>query len=403
MRILYASLEPPYPPVSGHRLRIWNTLRALAEEGRQVTLVSFYGANEEPPIAAVEKLCPAVAWVPLEVRGADYAGRLRALGSRLPYNARRYQSRAFRNRVNEFLQENAYEAIVCDEIYHLQNIPTGNGVPVWVDTMHVAHELLQRYTACQRNPLKRLYGEWEARKMESWERDECQRASGIWACSQREREIYDGICPSLPVALVPNTVDVEEYGRSDGVGDGATLLYTGTMEWFPNQDAAAYFITEVLPKVREQVPEARFVVAGRGVPECFRRRFSGPAVEFTGAVPDMHPWIARAAVVVVPLRIGGGTRLKILEAGAMAKAIVATPFGAEGLDFVDGREIVLADRADEFAAAVVKLLRDTPRRCALGQAARERVTKQYSLPALRAALRAVLSMGAGPAAAKRSG
>ncbi|MBK5295255.1 MAG: glycosyltransferase, partial [Acidobacteriia bacterium] len=165
-------------------------------------------------------------------------------------------------------------------------------------------------------------------------------------------------------------------------------LYTGGMDWYPNRDAVKYFVDQVFPTLRQQAPGARFVVAGRNPSDEFRREFAGMAdVVFTGTVPDMRAEIAKAQVCVVPLRIGSGTRLKILEAAAISKPIVSTSLGAEGLEFRNGSEILIADDAQSFAHATAALLRDPARRAQFGAAARRRVQERYSLAALAAALR----------------
>ena len=167
---------------------------------------------------------------------------------------------------------------------------------------------------------------------------------------------------------------------------GPIVLYSGGMDWYPNRDAVEFFVAKILPPLRKLAPEVNFVVAGRSGPEKFRRRFADVSgVRFTGTVADLRAEIAKAAVCVVPLRVGSGTRLKILEAAAMAKPIVSTRIGAEGLDFVDGEEIVLADEPREFGRAVAHLLADPARRLAMGLAALRRAETQYSLPALRSA------------------
>jgi len=169
------------------------------------------------------------------------------------------------------------------------------------------------------------------------------------------------------------------------------VLYMGGMDWFPNRDAVEFFVTQILPELRVLAPEARFVVAGRNPPAEFVRRFAASGITFTGTVPDMRPEIARAAVCVVPLRIGSGTRLKILEAGAMGKPIVSTSIGAEGLDLIKGTEIILEDQPRAFAKAVADLLRDASRRRALGEEARRWVESRYSFPVLRSAVREALA------------
>jgi polysaccharide biosynthesis protein PslH len=264
-------------------------------------------------------------------------------------------------------------------------------VPVVVDTIHVAHELLSRYTACMRNPAQRLYTWMEYRKMRRWELEVCSGAAAIWACSQRERAVFEEFCPGVPVAMVPNAIDVDTYSPAPE-RDDLTLLYTGIMDWYPNLNAAEFLCFEILPHFRRLVPGAKLRIAGRCDSARILRRFARiPGVEFRGTVPEMRDELAEATVCVVPLRIGSGTRLKILEAAAMAKPIVSTRLGAEGLEFVDGEEIVLADQPEAFARAVADLLADPSRRRALGQGARRRVEQQYSLTVLRKTLRQALA------------
>jgi hypothetical protein len=192
--------------------------------------------------------------------------------------------------------------------------------------------------------------------------------------------------------VVPNVVDVKEYTLEAGEDNGK-VLFQGGMDWYPNRDAVEFFVTQIFSRIRRQVPDVRFVVAGRNPPHDFRQRLSRvPGVHFTGTVPDMRSEIASASVCVVPLRMGSGTRLKILEAAAMAKPIVSTHLGAQGLEFSDGQEIELADDPAVFANVVLKLLAAPSDRHRLGQAARNRVEQDYSLTALQASLRPPLAL-----------
>jgi len=193
---------------------------------------------------------------------------------------------------------------------------------------------------------------------------------------------------------LPNVVDTESYVPNFD-SKGTSLLFQGGMDWFPNPDAVEFFATQVLPLVQKSFPTAVFIAAGRNPSAAMVARYSNmPGVNLTGTVPDMRPYLEDAAVCVVPLRIGSGTRLKILESAAAGKAMVSTRLGAEGLDFVDGQEIILADTPADFAAAVVELLRDEPKRRAMAMAARKRVAERYSYANLRQTLaKALASLG----------
>jgi glycosyltransferase involved in cell wall biosynthesis len=193
----------------------------------------------------------------------------------------------------------------------------------------------------------------------------------------------------MPVTVVPNVVDVHSYKVAD-TDDGAGVLFIGGMDWFPNRDAVEFFEEAVLPELRARLPVARFMVVGRPPPDRLRRRMEASGVEFLGRVDDIRPVVSAAAVSVVPLRIGSGTRMKILEAAALGKAIVSTRLGAEGLNFADGSEIALADEPGAMAAAVADLLKRPAARTAMGAAARVRVEEEYSFEALRRCLREAL-------------
>jgi glycosyltransferase involved in cell wall biosynthesis len=224
------------------------------------------------------------------------------------------------------------------------------------------------------------------RKLRNWEKTICRSASLVLACSETDRQLLKDLAPGTPIAVVPNVVNINSYSP-DERDDAATILFQGGMDWFPNRDAVSFFATAILPLLRKRTSGIRFIVAGRNPSPSFMSRFAGMSdVEFTATIPDMRTEIVKAAVCVVPLRIGSGTRLKILEAAAMAKAVVSTRVGAEGLDFVNGEEIILADDPDKFSGAIADLLNDLERRRAIGLAARRRVESQYGNTALRHAL-----------------
>jgi len=400
MRILFVSLAVPFPPIRGHRLRNWALLRALVEDGHEVALVSFAEPHElGAGHPRLREVCRSVTLVPLPRAAASGKlsnwARLRWLPSRLPYGVRRFRSAALCAAVRERLAREKFDVIICDDIYNVRNLPRSVDVPVLLNKHDITNVILRRYLAYERNPLKQVYGWIEYWKLRRWEARVCSSLSGVLASSLCDRELLKMHSPDARVVVTPNVIDTESYMPVEE-DDGKTVLYVGAMDWYPNCDAVDFFISAVLPLLRRQAPGVRFVVAGRGATEELRRRFARlPEVEFTGEVADIRTEIARATVCVVPLRIGSGTRLKILEAGAMAKPIVSTRIGAEGLELREGEEILLADDPRGFARAVADLLVDPLRRRALGRAARRRVEAQYSLPVLRRAMRQALAELAG--------
>jgi glycosyltransferase involved in cell wall biosynthesis len=319
-------------------------------------------------------------------------GRSLNLLSSVPYGAQRFCSKLMREAVRRTLDSQRFHAVICDDIYMLSNLPPKIELPVLLNKDDITYEVMGHYLDYEMNPLKRLYGRMEQRKVRRFEIDACDNATAVLACSERDAQMIRGVCARARTPVLPNVVNVESY-QPPYEDDGRTLLFVGAMDWFPNRDAVDYFIAEILPAVRRLVSGARFVVAGRNPSQAVLRRYSNLAdVRFTGSVSDMRPIIAQAAVCVVPLRMGSGTRMKILEAAAMGKAIVSTTLGAEGLNFVDGTEILLADPPPAFSAAAAGLLSDPARRRLLGRAARRRVEQLHSIATLRESLREVTAL-----------
>ena len=375
----------------------WKMLRALAEEGHQVELVSFAPPRDNlEGLAALKERVERLELVRLRVRNyetGDYLPRLLALPRAWPYSALRWVSKEMAACLQNRLKADRFDAVLCDQMYPVVNLPLGLSVPIIADTQHVLHVLLQRYAQHMRHPLERIYASTEAGKMRRWEAQMSARVAVVGVCSELEGDLFRALSPGVKVVMIPNVVEVEQYCLCPETG-GSRILFCATMDWFPNQDAVDFFANKVMPPLRSMASDFTFVAAGRNPPASFTSRFESVRnIEFTGTVPDMRVEIARASVCVVPLRIATGTRVKILEAAAMAKPIVSTRIGAEGLDFVDGSEIMLADDPHDFARAVADLLADPDHRRALGQAARRRVEQQYSLMALRDALRTALAVG----------
>ena len=250
----------------------------------------------------------------------------------------------------------------------------------------IVAEEVKRFVERQGNPFVSAYGWSEWRRLRLLERRAARKVDAVWACSERDRELILRDDPAVPVAVVPNVVDIADYRAAES-DDGRTIIYVGAMDWLPNRDAVEFFVAEIMPELLRLVSNVTFVVAGREPPAEFRERLERvPGVKFTGTLPDLRPQIAKAAVCAVPLRIGSGTRLKIIEAAAMAKPVVSTTIGAEGLSLRSGKEIIIADEPRNFAHEIAALLSDHRKRLEIGHAARGHVNAQYCIPALRRSL-----------------
>lgn len=397
MRLLFLSLGVPLPVNNGHKMRTWSILCSLAAEGHEIDFLTFAQPEEVGrEWMELSRICRNVQMVPLILHNltssSDYWGRLRGLFSSRPYATRRFSSEQMRQCIQASLDRGNLDAIVCDTVYSACNLPQ-TSLPLILNNVDVEHVILERYLPFEKSPVKRFYARLESRKVRNWEQNICQRSTIGMACSEHDRGVLQLLAPQLPIFVIPNVVDTQSYVPAAGnVEDPQTIVYQGGMDWFPNRDAVEFFIVQIFPLIRREIPKARFIVAGRNPSESFLAKFAGiQGVEFTGTVPDLRPIIAKAGMCVVPLRIGSGTRLKILEAGAMGKAMVSTPLGAEGLDFREGEDICIADDPAKFAALVLSLMRNPVRRSELGYRARQRVVQQYSMDALQRAIRAALN------------
>jgi glycosyltransferase involved in cell wall biosynthesis len=263
--------------------------------------------------------------------------------------------------------------------YALRRAPSGQKpASVVVNSHEIAFDLARQFARTSSSLSRRLYAEINWRKLRREELRTYREANGVYLCSVAdERRLLDEV-PGTRTAVVPNAADVEYYRPrlTDPPPDGRTVVYFGLLSTVPNADAVTYFAQNIWPRIAAEHPDARWKVLG-GRPSPSLLALAGPRIEFTGFVSDLRPHLASAAVVVVPLRLGGGTRLKIVEAMAMGKAIVSTRLGAEGIEAVPGRELLIEDEPAPFADAVNGLLADPALAARIGESARQLAVDRY--------------------------
>ncbi|HEX8098376.1 MAG TPA: glycosyltransferase [Pyrinomonadaceae bacterium] len=384
MRILWLKTELLHPVDKGGRIRTYNMLRELKREHHVTYLTLDDGQCAVDARGRAAEYCHELITVPHSTRAKFTAGfyldLARNLVSPLPYFMQKYSSALMRRKVAEQVQGGRFDVVVCDFLMSAINVPQELDCPTVLFEHNVEAIIWKRHFEVQRNPLKKayLYGQW--RKALAYERAACRRFDYVVTVSPDDGETIRRWFGVERVADVPTGVDTE-YFRPLGTEarEPHNLVFTGSMDWLPNEDAIRYFTEEIMPLVKRSVPDVTLTVVGRnpfpGLVELSRR---DPSVIVTGRVEDVRPYMERAAVYVVPLRIGGGTRLKIYEAMAMEKPIVSTTVGAEGLPVRDGEELLLADTPEEFAARVVGLLTDETSARELGLRAARVVRERFS-------------------------
>lgn len=389
MRCLFLTGQLPYPPHAGGALRTYGLIDGLHHAGCQLDLLTFIEPGQSDlsstPLAS---LCQQIRTVPLPRR--KLRARLRDL--LLTDHAdmtRRFYARQFVTALEAQLATTRYDLVQIESLEMAVYLPTirklNPAAQVIYDSFNAEFDLQRLIYQIDRRKLSRLPGalysliQW--RRLTRFERTVCQQVDRVIAVSEADAQAFRQLAPGVQVSVVPNGIYVHEYTRPAQpehleLGKSA-LLFTGTMNYRPNVDAMLWFVAEILPQIRMAIPDARLFVVGNkphGRLDKLRQR---PDVEITGYVQEVSPFLHNATVYVAPLRMGSGTRLKLLQAMAAGCAIVSTTTGAQGLDVTTGVEIMLADNADSFAQATIKLLADPALRQRLGQAAQQLVEDQY--------------------------
>jgi len=372
VRILWLKTELLHPVDKGGKIRTYHMLKALKRE-HQVTYLTLDDGTAAPDAEArAEEYCQKLVRVPHRTRpkfSAGFYGELASnLFSPLPYFMKKYQSEEMQREITRVVAGEQFDVLVCDFLQPSVNVPPSLPVSTVLFQHNVEAMIWKRHYEVQTNPVKKtyLYGQW--RKADAYERAACHRFDHIIAVSREDRETMERVYGLASVSDVPTGVDTDYFRpgahRRDGNGSNVrrqshNLVFTGSMDWLPNEDAIQYFTREIMPLVKAQVPDMTLTIVGRNpyasLLELSRR---DPSVVVTGRVEDVRPYIDEAAAYVVPLRIGGGTRLKIYEAMAMEQPIISTTIGAEGLPVQHGSHLLLADTPQDFAAAVVSVLRN---------------------------------------------
>ena len=394
MKILFIVPRLPLPADTGAKIRTFNLLKNIAQSN-EVTLVSFYFSDDEKSVEALRAMGIAVHLVKTSERINPFT-----LLDAFPVTIAKYRSMVMEKKLRSVIAKERFDVVHFDHLHMGQYRDCIGNIPCMLDEHNVESVILERCATLEKNALKRFIFQSQAQKMARLESKIVSDFSMCLAVSENDKEGLLKLSGNkAKVEVVPNGVDTEYFSdmiasslplgtpRND---ESNSLVFTGSMDWLPNSEAVLYFAREILPLIWEKNPKIKFYVVGRDPSKEVQALGKVDSrIVVTGLVPDVRPYMALAKVFVVPIRVGGGTRLKILEAMSMGIPVVSTTVGAEGIAYTNGKDIILSDLPDEFSKSVLMLLNNTEKRNLLADAARKLVCEKYDWKVITKKLNAV--------------
>lgn len=382
MRVLWIKSDFPLPADSGGKIRTLNLLKQLAKRC-EVTFLSYAPPDLEPrwldemsgfgveveSISRTEENKKSISF-PLRV--------LSRLGSERPYIVNKYIGSEMKEKLATLASSEKHDIAVCDFLEMAWCADHINDIPCVIFEHNVETMIWRRYYEVARNPVKKLYFWYEKKRMERFEREACLKCDHVLTVSANDGEMLQREFGLKDFTEIPTGVEIDFFQPQDGE-IASRIVFCGSMDWMPNIDGFWWFYRSIFPRIKAEIPEATFTVVGRrpgnDIVEAGNR---DPSLQITGTVPDVRPHVATGQIYVVPLRIGGGTRIKIYEALAMKRCVLSTSIGAEGLPLTNDENIVIADSEQALAEKAKELLQDNEKRRKIAASGHEFVTENYS-------------------------
>lgn len=386
MKILILSNKPPYPPKDGGAIAIFNLAKGLADAGNYVHILSMNTSKhqvnpETMPLFANIRF----SFVDIDTSIQPFKALFNLLFSSIPYNAERFISKDFLSQLETILQADQYNIIQLEGPYLGYCIPLirkHSNAKVVIRAHNIECEIWERTALQERNILKKLYLSILTKRLRKYEKNILQQSDIILPISSRDDEHLKNIDICKPGIVVPVGIDINNndihYKTSNN-----SILYIGALDWMPNQEGILWFINDVWPIIQKKEKNVILHIAGRNAPEWLMKKLSSVKnILFHGEVEDSHDFIKLHGIMIVPLFSGSGMRVKIIEGMGLAKAIVTTPVGCEGIDAENGKHLFITDKAETYAEHVLYLLQNNARAEEMGSAAFEFVGNEYSNQAI---------------------
>lgn len=375
MKILQISTRIPYPPTSGGDIVTYNTLKHLALRGHDITLVSF--VSEVKGALELEKYC---RWAPVQKDTRTSITRLLLnLFSKTPYTISKYHANQAKEQVHKLLREDDIDIVHIEHLhvaYYGILIKKEFGLPIVLREHNVETIIMERFYENQKNPLIKAYAYLQYKKLWDYEAKICGMFDKCFMITEDDEKWIKEMNPRVKTSVIPSGVDTSYFNSLEAEEEPYSIIYVASMDWLPNVESILWFYKDIFPLIKKEVPEAKLYIVGRKPPVNIKI-LANKDIIVTGFVEDVREYIARSAVFIVPLKIGGGMRIKILNALAMGKAIVSTSIGCEGIDVTDGKDIYIADTEAQFARRVLELMGNKNKRRRLGEEGLRLVKEKY--------------------------
>ena len=392
MRVLQIANKFPYPARDGGSIATLNLGNSLASLGHKVTVLAINTSKHyTDPASVPRELHDAVRFISVPVNTDIKVFRLvqNFLFSSLPYNAERFISKAFNDKLKLLLTREKFDIIQLEGLYlapYLETIRTYSDAKVVMRAHNIEHEIWTRTASKEKGP-KKWYLSHLAGRIKNMELKYLNRYDAILPITGRDETMLKTLGCSLPSHVVPMGINAREMIPDHASLEFPSVFHIGALDWMPNQEGLYWFFNHVWGKILDKHPDLRFYLAGRNAPDHFKKLLYRNVI-YVGEVKDAHDFIRSKAIMVVPIMSGSGLRIKIIEGMALGKAIVTTSIGTEGIATTNGKNIFISDGPDEFAKHVCKLVEDRTYCLEIGENARNFVTAQYDNHTISSALMA---------------
>jgi len=400
MKILWISHFIPYPPIGGHLQRSYNLFKYLGSK-HEVYLLALNQRKLLPKDEQVKEAVEALKFYCRQIRTFEIPA-LRSKWSwykllitnfffSFPYSVFLFHSSEMVQAIKSLICIYPFDLIFLDTIDLCQYLICSDNLPKVLNHHNIESFLLWRRSKMEKLLFKKFYLRLQASKIRKYESQNCKKVQINLLTSFIDWQRLQKIVPQVKSEVIPNGVDTDYFKPLNSDKEENSLIFVGGMNWYPNRDAIHYFLKKIWPLVKNANPSVNLTVIGRDPPKKIKQLSQKDDIRVLGFVEDIRPYVAKASLFIVPIRVGGGTRVKILDAMAMGKAIISTSIGCEGIEVSPGHNIIIADKPEDFAMEILRLLKDQELAAKIGKAARVKAVQKYDWKVIGSKLENILT------------